>query len=270
MMEQLVSVIIPCFNSGVHLEESLQSVLDQTYPAFECLIIDDGSEDNTAEVAQSFVNQDARFVLLTQPNAGVSAARNRGISQSRGDFIQFLDSDDIMGHEKLSAGLAYLNLKQGIDAAYSGSRYFQEDSGAGRQLLGRNHFTGTIEVTEYDRDILAVFLLRNPFVTSAPLYRKCVFERIGNYDETLRYLEDWDFQIRCAVNGIRFHYLGYHPESAIHVRLRNDSLMSDRTEVTKAKQALFTRYKELRAEYGFNDSRSGFLRRLTRIIQSML
>ncbi len=89
-----VSVIIPIYNAEKYLDECLSSVAGQTYSNFECVMIDDGSKDSSAEIAKSYAARDRRFKYFYQDNAGVSAARNHGLREARGDYITFLDSDD--------------------------------------------------------------------------------------------------------------------------------------------------------------------------------
>lgn len=101
-MTPIFSIIIPCYNQADFLEDTLTSVFRQTFEAWECLIIDDGSLDNTAEIAKKWKKKDARFILFQKENGGLSSARNYGLSRARGKYIQFLDSDDILLDSKLA------------------------------------------------------------------------------------------------------------------------------------------------------------------------
>lgn len=103
MNNPLVSVIVPCYNQAQYLDECLQSVLDQTYHNWECIIVNDGSPDNTDEVAQKWVNKDARFKYIYKENGGLSSARNAGLDIAQGDYIQFLDSDDVLDKTKFES-----------------------------------------------------------------------------------------------------------------------------------------------------------------------
>jgi len=104
-MQSLVSIIIPCYNQSKFLDETLSSVLNQTYTNWECLIINDDSPDNTEEVAQRWVRKDSRFKYFFKENGGVSSARNFGLSKSNGEYIQFLDADDIIRKNKIELSL---------------------------------------------------------------------------------------------------------------------------------------------------------------------
>lgn len=104
-MKSLVSIIIPCYNQGEYVAEALQSVWGQIFTNWECLIVDDGSTDNSAQVIQEFVAKDARFIYIYKINEGVSKARNLGIDTAKGDFLQFLDADDVLDDKKIQYSL---------------------------------------------------------------------------------------------------------------------------------------------------------------------
>lgn len=93
-MNPLISVIVPCYNQAQYLDECLQSVLDQTYTDWECIIVNDGSPDHTEEVAKKWLEKDPRFRYIDKENGGLSSARNAGLKEAKGEWIQFLDSDD--------------------------------------------------------------------------------------------------------------------------------------------------------------------------------
>lgn len=101
-----ISIIIPCYNQAQYLNEALQSIFDQTYSNWECIIINDGSTDNTEKLTQEWVAKDIRFKSFSQSNSGLSSARNLGLDNSEGDFIQFLDADDYLDSKKLELSLA--------------------------------------------------------------------------------------------------------------------------------------------------------------------
>ena len=101
MSKALISVIVPCYNQAQYLDECLQSVLNQTYPNWECIIVNDGSPDNTEEIAKNWTAKDSRFLYLKKENGGLSSARNAGIERAKGEWIQFLDCDDRIYQDKL-------------------------------------------------------------------------------------------------------------------------------------------------------------------------
>lgn len=101
----LVSVIIPCYNQGEFLDETLKSVLSQTHTNWECIIVNDGSSDDTQEIAKKWTAKDDRFIYLDKENGGVSSSRNLGIEKAKGDFIQFLDADDLLADNKIAISI---------------------------------------------------------------------------------------------------------------------------------------------------------------------
>lgn len=99
-MNPLISVIVPCYLQAEYLDECLQSVYDQTYSNWECIIVNDGSLDNTEEIAKRWLEKDNRFRYIYKENGGLSSARNAGIREAKGEWIQFLDSDDMIHKSK--------------------------------------------------------------------------------------------------------------------------------------------------------------------------
>lgn len=109
MKQPLISVIVPCYNQAQFLDECLQSVLEQTYQNWECIIVNDGSPDNTEEVALEWTKKDVRFIYLKKDNGGLSSARNAGIEKAKGEWILPLDCDDKIGNQYLELASAEFN-----------------------------------------------------------------------------------------------------------------------------------------------------------------
>jgi glycosyltransferase involved in cell wall biosynthesis len=104
-MKGLVTIIVPCYNQAQYLDDALQSVFDQIYQNWECIIVNDGSKDNSEVIAKKWVVKDSRFFYLYKENGGLSSARNLGLDNAKGDYIQFLDSDDFLDTRKLELSL---------------------------------------------------------------------------------------------------------------------------------------------------------------------
>ena len=136
MQQPLISVIVPCYNQSIYIDECLQSVLDQTYKNWECIIVNDGSPDNTEEVALRWVEKDARFIYLKKENGGLSSARNAGIEKAKGEWILPLDCDDKIDSQYLE--LAAIEIKNGYDLIYFSL-----------QLFGEENYE--INITEFDK-----------------------------------------------------------------------------------------------------------------------
>jgi glycosyltransferase involved in cell wall biosynthesis len=229
--QHLVSVIVTCYNQARYLPDSLGSVLAQSYPHWECIIVNDGSPDKTEDVAQKWLAIDNRFKYVEKENGGLSSARNAGLRVAVGEYIQFLDADDILEKNKIGQQIAYLNNSDGrIDIVVSGYRYFL-DGDRSRELLifGPNDILPEVIIDRNDKkDLVKLFARRNPMVVSAPLYNRSVFQRIGNFDEELSANEDWDLHFRCAANGIIFQHNGYSPNSKTLIRIHTGSMITNR------------------------------------------
>ena len=230
---KLISIIVPCYNQAHFLDACLQSVMEQSYVNWECIIVNDGSPDNTAEIAKIWTEKDNRFKYIYKENGGLSSARNAGIIIAKGEFIQLLDSDDVLQKDKLQTQInAFLNDTE-IDIAVSGYRYF-EDGHSELKILGRDNFLPEIAIMKNDSDIIELLNVRNPMVISAPLYKKRVFETVGLFDEDLFSLDDWDFHTRCALHKLKFQHVGFLPNSFTLIRLHGESMMRNVEKMEKA------------------------------------
>jgi hypothetical protein len=185
---KLVSVIIPAYNQGHFLGEALQSVLAQTCPHFEALVIDDGSTDNTAEVAKSFA--DPRIQYIYQENRGLSGARNTGIRHVRGEYLTYLDSDDQFLPDKLKFLTAELEAHPELGLVAGQAIPIDEN---GRQV-------GKVYNTPLVADP-AQLLLGNPLHVGSVLVRRDWQIKAGFFDESLRSYEDWDMWLRMLRLG---------------------------------------------------------------------
>lgn len=123
----LVTVIIPCFNQGIYLSQTLISVHEQIFSDFECIIINDGSSDNSQEIIDSWVKLDSRFISINTSNNGVSSARNLGLQNANGKFIQFLDADDLIDPEKLSKSMELFNKNRVLSMVVSDFSMFHKN-----------------------------------------------------------------------------------------------------------------------------------------------
>lgn len=127
MQENLVSIIIPCYNQSRFLDDSLGSVLKQTFSNWECIIVDDGSQDNTKEIAALWCKKDKRFSYFYQKNQGLSAARNAGLKKATGNYIQFLDADDFLDTKKIERSLDLIKNRD-ANLVVSGFKVFDNQS----------------------------------------------------------------------------------------------------------------------------------------------
>ena len=193
-----VSVVIPAHNYAHYLPVALRSVLAQTWPELEIVIVDDGSTDDTRAVVAQFTDPRVRYVW--QENAGLSAARNTGIREARHDFLAFLDADDAWQPELLAAVMekfAALDASFGLIAAATA----RMDPDGQPLDAPKFSFERDGELTVHD------FCLRNRPLSSSIVVRRAVFDACGLFDTTLRSSEDRDLWIRATAAGQRFWFL---------------------------------------------------------------
>jgi glycosyltransferase involved in cell wall biosynthesis len=193
MLTNLVSIVVPCYNQAQYLDESLQSVLEQTHTNWECIILDDGSPDNTAAIARKWEAIDSRFIYLYKENGGVSGARNLGIEQAKAEFIVTLDADDKYGATFIEKALRVLIENDEVGIVSSWGMYFVQN----KQL---QEFRATAHsITD--------FLFHNG-ANGSSLFRKQCWEQAGGYDEDPRNgYEDWEFYIRVCALGWKVHII---------------------------------------------------------------
>ena len=196
----LVTVVIPAFNCEGFVGEAIASVLAQDYPHLEVLVIDDGSTDATAQVAAGF---GSRVRVLSQPNRGCAAARNRGLAHSGGDFVAFLDADDVWAPHKLGYQMRGLQ-ESGLTMAYS--RFLEWRPGPdGRyepsyEMFARRDRKQLSASAVVTGDTYPYLLLDSIVWTSTVLVAKAELTRSGFFDETLALGEDYDLWLRLSRN----------------------------------------------------------------------
>jgi len=233
MNKSLVSIIVPCYNQAQYLGEALQSVFDQTYTHWECIIVNDGSLDNTEEVVQKWIAKDNRFTYFYQENSSVSVARNYGIKMAGGKYIQFLDSDDILEADKISSQVQIMDIDLNIDIVYGSSRYFFDGNFSNLYPIHYNGIVPTIEMDKSDKNQRDVLLYRNICTVCASLYRNNIFKKISFKNIAF---EDWFLNIECAFNDYIFHY-SKSEDSCSFIRMTNESQMNKHVRENQSNNA---------------------------------
>jgi glycosyltransferase involved in cell wall biosynthesis len=191
------SVVIPAYNVETYLAETLDSVLAQTYPHFDVAIVDDGSIDRTLAIGQEYAQRDRRIRVITQPNQGVSVARNRGIQETRGELVAFLDADDRWRPQKLEAHLAHF-MVSGLASGTLGMSFatvaFMTPTGA---LTGQYSRSKLTQLQPED------FYIENQAITpSNVVIRRSVLESVGDFQLALHGSEDQELFFRIRWAGI--------------------------------------------------------------------
>jgi glycosyltransferase involved in cell wall biosynthesis len=191
-MDKLISIIIPSFNRGSIIEQTLESVLTQTYGNWECLIIDDGSTDDTKEKVDKYVKKDKRFRFYNRPEnrkKGANACRNFGFEKSIGDYIQWFDSDDVMHPEKLELKAEML-FENKVDFVVCTCVEFEE------------HINNTSKVWDNiynETPLISVITGKLFFQTNAPLFKREFIEATSLFNETLQRKQEWEYYSRLLM-----------------------------------------------------------------------
>src|SRR5215207_3618778 len=204
----LVTVVIPCYNQAHFLEEAIESVLAQSHPNFEIIVIDDGSTDDTSEVAERYPG----VRLFRQDNQGLAAARNAGLWRSKGEYLVFLDADDRLLPWALEVGLKHLNAHP--ECAFV-SGYYRPIAvdGSPLSLPQQQHRT--------EKDHYLELLREGPsWPPVTVMFRRSVFESVGGFDASLRAAEDYDMYLRIA----RRWPINRHDEVVAQYRVHSASL----------------------------------------------
>lgn len=204
MTNPRISIVMPLYNTEAFVAEAIDSVLAQSFADFELLIVDDGGQDSSLPIAQSY--KDPRIRIISQSNRGLAGARNSGIAAARGDYVALLDSDDRWLPDKLLLHIIHLDATPWIDVSYSGSHFIDHEGRRLRQpqqpqlsaitpeiIFCRNP-VGNGSAAVLRRSTLEALSFRHP----AEPARRCYF------DEEFRQSEDIDMWMRMAMAGARF------------------------------------------------------------------
>jgi glycosyltransferase involved in cell wall biosynthesis len=212
----LVSVIVPCYNQGPYLSECLESIRRQEYADWECILMDDGSSDQSAHVAKAFCEQDSRFHYFHQANAGVVEARNQAISKSTGEFILPLDGDDKIAAPYLAKAVTVLQNQQKVKLVYCKADFF-----------------GAVEKKWELPDFSMKSMLQDNIIFCTALFRRSDFIQAGGYNPSMKYgWEDWDFWLSMLEEGGDVMRLdGTYFFYRIRGESRNNSLGDERSRL---------------------------------------
>ena len=206
-MPKSVSVVIPTYNYGRFIKDAISSVLDQTRPPSEIIIVDDGSTDETASVVRAF-GKAVRYVR--QHNAGVSAARNLGVSESTSQLIAFLDADDTWEPSNLEKQVARFDGEEEIGLVHCGIREFDGETGETIRLYMEGGEDGVAN---------NLLLWEGPLIVApgAVIVSRKAFDRVGGFDTRIKVGEDWDFCYRVA----RLFKIRFVAEPLVNYRTHN-------------------------------------------------
>lgn len=195
-MTSLVSIIIPAYNQEKFVIDTLNSVKNQKYKNYECIIIDDGSTDNTGLLIKDFIdkNKDERFYYFYQKNKGLAGARNTGIRYANGKYLVFLDSDDLIMKNFLEIMTPNLDTNKYLDLLNCAWCLIDE---AGKQISNK---IGPVRCENY----FNCLIFENLFPVHSIMLRKSIFDKESYFNENLTALEDWELWLRLAYKGYKF------------------------------------------------------------------
>lgn len=201
MLKSKVSVIIPCYNQGDYIADALQSLQSQSYGNWECIVIDDGSTDNTVAVVDDFCQKDSRILLFSKSNGGSASARNFGLTKVSGDYIQFLDADDLLDELKFAKQVEVMECNQ-LDVSYTDYSFFVSQNTLIPHIRGVN-LSKFVLLTLWG---LGFSVPSHAFLYSTNFIKK---NQIG-YDEIVKQREDWNFHLTVFDKTLKYSRLkGY-------------------------------------------------------------
>lgn len=218
----LVSIIIPTYNRAHIIGETLDSIIAQTYTNWECIVVDDGSSDNTAEVMAKYIAKDSRFRYYNRPKdrlKGPCSCRNFGFERSKGDFINFFDSDDLLKPTAFEVWL--FNFNEDIDAVISRVEMIH---------FSNKTVTKTYEISS-EKMIEDFFIGKINFFVCGPMWRKQFLKQQESlFNENIKNGDDWDFNLRMLYQMPKLKFLDL---ALVQIRINPNSLSNERTKLNK-------------------------------------
>ena len=242
MERNLVSVIIPTYNRSQYLGETLESIIDQTYEQWECLVIDDGSNDETEDLMIGYENKDGRITYRKRPDSfskGANGSRNYGLTLSKGEFIAFCDDDDYWLPTKLEKQIPVFKDFPKVGLVTSNLEFVASDG----IRTGR-----VIDFSPCNGYIFEALLLKNQTSTITVVVKREVFDKVGLFNTTFRFSEDWEMWRR-----IGFYYEFYVvPEVLACVRKHELNITNELTNKPLEKFKLYRRLTKSLLKWGDN------------------
>lgn len=238
-MNQLGSIIIPCYNAEKYIIETIRSLINQTYSNWELIIVNDGSTDNSLAIIKEFAEKDKRISFIDKSNSGVSHSRNKGLEKSKGDFIAFLDADDIWKPKYLEKQITNLQTNQ-YTISYTAC-----------QLINQNGEKLNQQIRGENNPQLDDFLIQKANYNTNPsgiVYKKECFEKVKGFDVNLSNNADQDILIQMLAKG---NSIGYIDELLWNYRMHDNNMSKNISVLEKdtlylfnkcANQKLFTNF----------------------------
>ena len=229
----LISVVIPAYNAGQFLDETLESVLSQTYENWECIIVNDGSTDNTESIAKKWCEKDSRFRLTNKENGGLSSARNWGIKESKAEYIAFLDADDILTPDSLEVRINVL-IEQNVDLVATKLQHFTD------KLPKVSKNNARQDVLYYAKEGLTQLMAFNKVTPSTVLCKKSVMDEVGGFTWHKK-AEDLHCWLKVLFAGYKIYRID---ETLLLYRLVENSMSSTDRNCSKEVFEIIYRFKD--------------------------
>lgn len=211
MKNSLISVIIPAYNASRFIKETVDSVLQQSYSEFELIIVNDGSTDDTRQLVKEMQSNDTRIKLIDKENEGVCKARNDGYKISRGEFVLFLDADDVLDQSMFDKCISVFHTSESIKAIFTKGQIIDQNSKRQDTCLEAKTIVNEMDMLEWKEGFMPT--------PSCTILRRTVVENIGLWDPTFSTAADQDFFIRVsvfcsilAIDEVLFYYR-VHPNN---------------------------------------------------------
>lgn len=225
---RIVTIVVPCFDRVKLIHETLGSVLAQTNPKWECIVVDDGSTDGSFELANSYVEKDSRFKVISRNRLpkGACSCRNIGLELARGDYVIFLDSDDLLPPDRVELTFQYFEMEGEVDFLVFECELFENTPGD----------MGLLQNYIEQGDLLYRFLIHdNPWLTCDTSWKKKSLDPNPWYEEA-EFYQDWIFNIDRLIQGLKPKFLngeiGYYWRQGSYQRISNSK--GDKKRVIKA------------------------------------
>jgi len=234
-MTELISIITPVYNVEKFITETIESVLNQTYSNWELILVDDGSTDRSSEICKLYALKDIRITYIYKNNSGQAAARNLGIKNATGNYITFLDSDDLYSKDKLAQH--FIDVIENPADFYYGAGYMIFENRTENKIETYDWFSGRYSGMEFFKILYHSCAVN----INSVLVKKELFNSTGYFDESteLRGTEDWDLWLRIA---LKVESIYGNPNPKVYYRIHDNGIHFQRANMLIGKWLIYEKY----------------------------
>ncbi len=230
-----VSIIVPLYNRVDLIGETINSVLKQTFNNWELIIVDDGSTDGSYEYIKSLSEKESRIKLSKRDRApkGAPTCRNIGLDKARGDYVIYLDSDDLLASHCLEQRIEAMQQYSDHDFIVFPIQYFEKEAGDRQDIFFRYFY----------QDYITSFLLKSHWITMSPIWKKKALLELGGFDEQLTCMQDGDLHLRALIADMKFQVLRNAPVDGYLRSANNYDRISNRVDINKLRSKVLANEK---------------------------